>query len=413
MPMKNNSQTTRKLITPEDAAFSVVRRLNRKGYLALYAGGCVRDKLLGIEPKDYDVATDALPGDVCDLFGRTITVGAKFGVVVVMTGRQAVETATFRTDQGYIDGRRPESVKFTDAREDALRRDFTVNGMFENPLTDEIIDYVGGRKDLQNRIIRTIGNPRHRFDEDYLRMLRAVRFAAQLDFEIEPQTWQAIKRYSDRINNISIERVCQELESIFVSGNPSRGIDLLFESGLGCEIFQGMDKPEIETGISVLSELGGGLGMPLGLAAVFVAAQREKTCKYLKKLKLSNKRYSHALWMLENFKDFASEKIELSRLKELYACSEYQMLVMLSEAWLRATGGDMNGFEKNRSICSGFDRENVIPEPLLTGDDVIHAGCPKGPTVGRILKELKKLQLEEIINTKEQAEEWLKTQVSK
>jgi poly(A) polymerase len=411
MPMNKSSKKASKLITPEEAAFSVVRRLSRKGYLALYAGGCVRDKLLGIEPKDYDVATDALPQDVCDLFGKTITVGAKFGVVVVMIGRVSVEVATFRTDTGYIDGRRPESVRFADAREDALRRDFTVNGMFENPLTDEIIDYVGGRDDLQKKIIRTIGEATLRFGEDYLRMLRAVRFAAQLDFDIEPQTWHAIKRFSNRITEISIERISQELEAVFISKNPARGVDLLFKAGLGNEIFPEMPLEEIDKGLSVLSWLGGGLGMPLALASMFAGVDRKKACKYLKKLRLSNKRYSHTLWLLENFKDLASCELELFRLKELYVCSEYQMLVMLSEAWLVATGGDRGCFERNRKICEGFDCEKVIPEPLLNGVEIINAGCPKGPRVGKILKKLRKLQLEEIINNKSQAIEWLKSQI--
>ncbi len=175
----------------KQAAIEVIQELQRHGYQALLAGGCVRDMLLGRPAKDYDVATDARPDDVMRLFYRTLKVGAKFGVVIVLTRGRQVEVATFRSEAGYEDGRHPTRVDFTSVAEDASRRDFTINGMFYDPLKEQVIDYVGGQADLRNRIIRTIGDPDERFGEDYLRMLRAIRFSTQLGFEIEPHTYSA------------------------------------------------------------------------------------------------------------------------------------------------------------------------------------------------------------------------------
>ncbi len=177
----------------EPAARAIVQRLQDAGYQALYAGGCVRDRLRGVEPHDYDIATDAKPAEVQRLFPRTVAVGAQFGVVCVIEAGTEFQVASFRADGLYIDGRHPESVVFSSPEVDAQRRDFTINGLFFDPIRDELIDYVGGRRDLEARVLRAIGNPADRFREDRLRMLRAVRFAATLGFEIEPATWTAVR----------------------------------------------------------------------------------------------------------------------------------------------------------------------------------------------------------------------------
>ena len=202
-------------LSPRDAAVKILKTLRQDGYTAYLAGGCVRDELLGYHPKDYDIATDAKPDQVRALFKRTRYVGEAFGVVQVRMGKHTVEVATFRAEWGYEDGRRPTKVQFTDAQHDAQRRDFTINGLFEDPLAkdkdQQIIDYVGGRADLEARLVRAIGDPQERFSEDYLRMLRAVRFATRLRFEIEPATAAAIAPLADRLTKISRERIGQEV----------------------------------------------------------------------------------------------------------------------------------------------------------------------------------------------------------
>ncbi|MBE0535987.1 MAG: CCA tRNA nucleotidyltransferase, partial [Phycisphaerae bacterium] len=198
-------------MTNRQLAIKIIRRLHKAGRQALLAGGCVRDMLLNRTAKDYDVATDAHPDEVSRLFKRTLRIGAKFGVVMVMEEDQKVEVATFRTESGYADGRHPDQVAFATAKADASRRDFTINGMFYDPIEKRVIDYVSGQADLKSKIIRTIGNPKERFDEDYLRMLRAVRFSTQLGFKIEPKTKAAVCSNVQFISKISGERIATEL----------------------------------------------------------------------------------------------------------------------------------------------------------------------------------------------------------
>src|SRR5579862_7937628 len=216
----------------EQEALYIVRRLVDAGFRAVFAGGCVRDRILGVEPKDYDIATDARPEVVLRMFDRTVAIGAKFGVVgVVLDDGKPIEVATFRADAEYTDGRRPSSVRFGAIEEDAIRRDFTINGMFYDPIADQLIDLVGGMRDLRAGIVRAIGNPYDRFEEDHLRILRAARFAARLDFTIDPPTWAAMKRAAPTIVDISAERIGEELVMLMTEGRAARGIDLLTDSG--------------------------------------------------------------------------------------------------------------------------------------------------------------------------------------
>lgn len=214
------------------AATKLVRRLRESGFVAYFAGGCVRDALLGKKPKDVDIASDAEPEQVRSLFPRTVAVGAKFGVLRVLEGSFEFEVATFRSDGVYLDGRRPVSVTFSSPVEDAKRRDFTINGMFYDPIEDNVVDFIGGKLDLEHRLIRAIGDPTARFSEDHLRLLRGVRFAASLDFEIEKATWQAVRQNACQINTVSAERVRDELVKIFADPHRLRGLDLLDQSGL-------------------------------------------------------------------------------------------------------------------------------------------------------------------------------------
>ena len=218
--------------SPKAVAKEIVRRLQQAGFAAFWVGGCVRDFLLGREPQDFDIATDAKPEQVEKLFRKTIPVGKKFGVIIVVEGGHQFQVATFRAEADYQDGRRPEKIVFANAEADASRRDFTVNGLFYDPLTKKIHDWVGGEKDLRAKIIRTIGEPEERFGEDHLRMLRAVRFAAQLDFEIEPKTFAAVQKLAPKIKIISAERVRDELIKLFRPPHAARGLVLLRDSGL-------------------------------------------------------------------------------------------------------------------------------------------------------------------------------------
>ncbi|MFM2295247.1 MAG: hypothetical protein RLZZ350_1660, partial [Verrucomicrobiota bacterium] len=229
----------RRAVTPAPPAIAteIVRRLQAAGFAAGFVGGCVRDSLLGRLPGDFDIATNALSDAVEKLFPHTVAVGKKFGVIVVVEQGQQFQVATFRAESGYADGRRPEKISFGDAQADAMRRDFTVNGLFLDPISGELRDWVGGEKDLRARIIRTIGAPEERFGEDHLRLLRAVRFAAQLDFEIERATFAAVQTLAPKIKLIAIERVRDELVKLFAPPHAARGLDLLRASGLLPHVF--------------------------------------------------------------------------------------------------------------------------------------------------------------------------------
>src|ERR1017187_5489449 len=227
---------------PRAVAREIVERLQQAGFAAFWVGGCVRDLLLGREAQDFDITTDAKPEQVEKLFKRTVAVGRKFGVMVVVENKQQFQVATFRAEADYQDGRRPEKIIFANAEADALRRDFTVNGLFYDPLTQKIHDWVGGEKDLRAKIIRTIGSPAERFGEDHLRLLRAVRFAAQLNFEIEPQTFAAVQKLAPKIKLISAERVRDELIKLFAPPQPGR-MNGLVDEWIGGENAQGIARP--------------------------------------------------------------------------------------------------------------------------------------------------------------------------
>ena len=231
---------------PREFAVYVVERLREGGYEALWAGGCVRDQLLNIKPKDYDVATDATPEQVIDLFGKrkTVPVGISFGVVMVLGPSKKcgqIEVATFRADGEYLDGRRPDSVEFCSAEEDAKRRDFTINGMFYDPTSDMVIDYVDGQNDLKSKTVRAIGDPWSRFSEDKLRMLRAARFASTFGFEIESETADAIVALASNLNQVSVERIAQELRRMLAASSRGQALRDLFQLGLLAEIFPSLD----------------------------------------------------------------------------------------------------------------------------------------------------------------------------
>ncbi|MBN2182141.1 MAG: CCA tRNA nucleotidyltransferase [Sedimentisphaerales bacterium] len=397
-------------MTNKQAAITIIKQLRRNGFQALLAGGCVRDMLLGRRASDYDVATNARPEDVIGIFPRTLKVGAKFGVVIVLNKDRQVEVATFRTETGYADGRHPAAVKFSSAEEDARRRDFTINGMFFEPFQKEVLDYVGGQTDLKKKIIRTIGEPAERFDEDYLRMLRAIRFSTKLGFKIEPQTWSAIRANAEKITRISAERIAIELESILTHPNRATGVSLLLESGLASAVFDGFGAEDAKFAVAVLGQLRKGVDFALALAGFFAACQTKFAVEKCRILKLSRSRYKHIKFLLDNRGKLLDERMSLADLKKILAEPYFRDLYELQRAIQKATLPGRKGvaplIKLRRRIKSLGDIE-LRPSPLLNGHDLIRLGAVPGPGLGQLAEEMYIAQLEGILKTASQAEKWV------
>ncbi len=403
-------------MTNRQAAIKVIKRLQRSGFQALLAGGCVRDMLLGRRAKDHDVATDAQPKNVIELFKRTLKVGAKFGVVIVLIEGQQVEVATFRTETDYTDGRHPGSVEFTTAAEDAGRRDFTINGMFYDPLEKKVIDYVDGQADLKSRIVRTIGRPAERFGEDYLRMLRAVRFSTQLGFAIESSTWSAVCGNAKKIAKISGERIAMELEGILVHPNRVVGASMLIESGLAKVIFPGFTGEQAKSTISVLGHLRRKVDFALALASFFAGCQTDFAVRSCRILKLSRNRNKHIKFLLTNRGKLLEEQMSLAELKKVLVQPYFWDLYELQRAIQKAKG---DGRKSIAALIALRKRINAIgdvelqPEPLLNGHDLIRLGAVPGPTLGQLAEEMYIAQLEGTLHSVERAERWAKKWLQK
>ena len=394
-------------MTSRQAAIKIIERLHREGFQALLAGGCVRDMLLRRRAKDFDVATNAEPKDVIKMFRRTLKVGAKFGVVIVLIEDKQVEVATFRTETGYADGRHPASVKFADAAEDASRRDFTINGMFYDPLKKMVIDYVGGRADLKKRLVRTIGKPRDRFGEDYLRMLRAVRFSTQLGFAIERQSWSAICSNSKSIVKISGERIAMELEGILVSPNRAAGVSLLIKSGLAEAIFPAFGGEPAKLAVSVLGQLRKKIDFALALAGLFAGWPAEFAIEKCEVLKLSRNQTKHIKFLLTNRGKLLNERISLAELKMTLAEPYFGDLYELQRAIQKAGRKSAGVLVNLRKRIKALGDIELRPKPLLDGHDLIRLGAVPGPALGQLAQEMYISQLEGKLQTAEQAKEWV------
>lgn len=427
------------------AAFEIIRVLRRAGHEALLAGGCVRDYLLGREPKDHDVATSATPQQVLLLFPGALTVGAHFGVVIVRRGDEQVEVATFRTDGSYKDGRRPESVSFSTAEEDARRRDFTVNGLFRDPVDDRILDYVGGRADLEARLLRAIGDPMRRFEEDRLRLLRAVRFATVLGFEIEPETWRAVKASAHLLPAVSAERIRDEFVKILRHPCRQRGFDLLVESGLMAGILpevlalKGVQQPpqwhpEGDVFVHTRLMLGllpedASLTLVLGVLlhdiakpATFTVDEdgrirfnghdklgAEMAGEILRRLKFSNEVIEAVQPVVEHHMSFKDvTRMRQSTLKRMMARPTWPDELALHRVDCLGSNGMLDNYEFMVRKAGEFSSEPLIPRPLLSGHDLIALGWKPGKGVGQALSALQDAQLEGLVSTREEALEWLK-----
>ncbi len=389
-----------------EPAVRIVRRLRDAGHEALLAGGCVRDLLLGRQPKDYDVVTDARPERVCELFRRTRRVGAQFGVVLVRSRGVWIEVATFRSDGEYADGRHPSSVRFGDARADALRRDFTINGMFLDPLAGEVIDYVGGREDLRRRLVRAIGDPTRRFAEDHLRMLRAVRFAVVLGFDIEPATLAAIRAHAGRLRRIAAERIREELERMFSHPARARALDLLRETGLLLVLWPDArwNAGQIDAARQRLAALPAGASFCAAFAMLLAdrgLAEVERICR---SLAMSNEQTARIRWLIEHQHDLDDpDAIRLSSLKRLLAHPAFADLCDVARARYARRPDGRERLSRLEARIAAIPPERIAPPPLVTGDDLLARGVRPGPIYKRVLDALYTRQLDEELTTREQA----------
>jgi poly(A) polymerase len=438
-------------MTEREFAIAVVRRLQEAGHQALWAGGCVRDELLGLVPKDYDVATDAIPEEVRRLFRRNIPIGASFGVIKVLGPRDnpepvSVEVATFRSDvydegdEGEAgDGRRPRRVVYSSAREDALRRDFTINGMFFDPLKGELLDYVGGQEDLKARILRAIGEPAVRFTEDKLRLLRAVRMATRFELTVEPATATAIRAMAGQITVVSAERIAEELRRLLVDPQRARGLRLLDELGLVAPILRELlpmkglkqGPPAAPTGdlwdhvLRVLDLLGPAPSFPLALAALLHDVGKPRTVgrtpnRYTfyyhehvgarlandvgLRLKLSNEEREHTVWLVERHQYLCGARsMRPSKLKQVLVHSWIGDLLALHRADALAWGRSTEHVDYCEQLLREWTADDLNPSPLVTGEDLKKVGIPPGPPYKRLLDAVREAQLDGTIKTAAEA----------
>lgn len=392
------------------AAESVIKALLEAGHVALLAGGCVRDMLLSRVPKDYDVVTDALPDRVVELFKRTEQVGAKFGVVLVRLHGHQIEVATFRADGTYTDGRHPDAVVFGNEIDDAKRRDFTINGMFYDTAGKRIIDHVGGQQDIEARLIRAIGNPQRRFAEDHLRMLRAVRFAARFDFEIEPATAAAIRTHAHRLPAISPERIREELKLILTPPHRELGWRLIVSTGLVDHLMPPLQWREDETAAvgKRLEALHNKISFSLALAALLVRVEPSPAETACRGLRCPTTESKAVLWLLRNLPRVRrQETLDLADLKLLMADPRFDDLMALLRACLEGTGASASSYDRLTERSAEIDPQDVSPAPFVTGDDLVERDLPRGPVYATLLDKLYRAQLNQEITNRHAALERL------
>lgn len=376
-------------IAPREAAAWVARRLREAGFRALFAGGCVRDTLLGLEASDYDVATDASPDEVRRVFPRAIGVGESFGVMLVRHGGRSVEVATFRADGSYADGRRPEGVRFTDDREDALRRDFTVNGMFEDPETGEVIDHVGGRADLEARILRAIGDPAARMREDRLRTLRAARFAARFGLAIEPATEEAVRRFAGDLAAVSRERIGNEVRRMLAHPSRARAVELVDRLGLASSVLL-EPAGAAATDLSLVAALPPGAGLEESLAAWMLGrpgadgvreagAARQRAWR--EALVLSNGESDLLAAILANHERLPARwpAGDVAARKRLASSPGFRGALAL------LAGGGHPVAATVQDELPALEAQGLAPAPLVTGDDLVAIGLAPGPAFRPLL----------------------------
>lgn len=428
----------------------IVERLQAAWFEAFWVGGCVRDMLLGREPGDYDIATSALADEVERLFPDTIPVGKKFGIVVVVEAGEQYQVATFRAESDYQDGRHPGQVSFGDPQADAQRRDFTINGLFFDPVKGTTRDWVGGERDLKAKLIRAIGDPTERFREDHLRLLRAVRFAAQLGFEIEKGTWTAICKQAPNIRAISAERIRDELLKLFAPPHAARGLRLLRESGLLKEVLPEVEatsqceqSPDFHREGSVFNHLLAMLeNMPnpappeLPWAVLMHDVAKPQTAsrdsatgsihfyghehlgatmavEILERLRFPRKVIevvAHAVRCHMQFKD--APQMRQATLRRMLLRPTFPLELELHRLDCVGSHGRLDIYEYLKRSQADLDKKPEIHPPLLTGDMLKELGMPPGPAMGQLLQEARDLQLEEVLKTTDEAMAWARQKLS-
>ncbi len=425
-----------------ESAEQVVRRLREAGHAAYFVGGCVRDMVMGVEPHDFDIATSALPHHVRELFDTVIEVGAAFGVSRVRVAGDWFEVAAFRADLGYSDGRRPDAVRFTDARGDVQRRDFTINGLLHDPLTNEIIDYVGGRADIEAKLVRCIGDPEQRFDEDKLRLLRAVRFAARLGYDIETKTLAALRRAAPSVTTVSPERIGVELLNIFTGAHADRALVLLRETGLLQHVL-----PEINAMIGVAQPeqfhpegdvfehtrlMLGMMNSPspeLALAVLLHDAGKPSTYEKTDRIRFNE----HARVGSEIASDACRRLRMPNAVTETVAAliashmtfmdvanmRESRLVRFLREPWFEdalelhrldceASHRKLDNWRLCKERYESLEPDRIRPPRLVTGHDLIEMGYEPGPRFREILTAVEDAQLEGRLSSREGAIEFVR-----
>lgn len=389
-------------------ALKVVNTLKKSGFEAWIIGGAVRDMIMGITPVDYDIATSATPSDVQGLFQHTIPVGAQFGVIIVRISGMEFEVATLRADSSYSDGRRPDGVRFTDLKEDVLRRDFTMNGLALDPHTGIVTDLVGGIPDINAGVIRAIGKPVKRFEEDHLRPLRAVRFAAVTGFSIEKDTLNAIKQHAALVRQVSVERISEELRKLFEARDPVTGFRLADETGLLDVIIPELfDIKDIPFTAAVIDRLKG-TGANLMWAAVLFPLGPERAAAVLRRLKRSNQQIASVYSIIScateaerlPYDDVAAEK-------RLVRLPDFADGVNLLDARLKAAEKSTAPVEVARTRLLSWTAQDLHPQPVVSGNDVIAAGIPRGPRIASTLTMIEDEQLRGKITTHTEAVEFI------
>jgi poly(A) polymerase len=453
-------------ISSRELAARIVLRLQQAGFSAFWVGGCVRDFLLGREPQDYDIATDARPEQIEKLFRRTLAVGRKFGVMIVVEGKQQFQVATFRAEADYQDGRRPGKVVFSNAEADAQRRDFTVNGLFYDPIAEKLHDWVGGERDLRAKIIRTIGAPEERFTEDHLRLLRAIRFAAQLGFEIEPQTFAAVKKLAPKIELISAERVRDELIKLFappaswsssfslpgdtlkreLQPSAARGLVLLRDSRLLPGVLPELiatilcqQSPDYHPEGTVFEHIrlmlekmppGASPSLPWAVILHDIAkpatAERDAANgaihfyghekvgaamaeRILTRLRFPKKQIDEIVACVLNHMQFKDVKqMRKATLRRLLLRDTFPLELELHRLDCLGSHGNLEHYEFLLAQAEELKQQPAIRPPLLTGRDLIKLGMKPGPALGALLDEIREQQLQDELKTPRAARAWVK-----
>lgn len=443
-------------------ALKILKQLREAGHQAFWVGGCVRDLMMGRDPKDYDIATSAKPAEVMTLFPRTLAVGAQFGVIIVLEEGCQVEVSTFRSDGIYLDGRHPGEVSFSaDPREDVKRRDFTINGMLFDPQAEKVIDYVGGQSDLQEGIIRAIGVPLERFREDRLRLMRAVRFAARFRFQIEPETRQAIRDESRQIGVVSSERVRDELLRILREGCAASGMKLLEETGLlkallpevadmrgipqppeyhpegdvwqhTLLLMKFIDQAQDDPG---MADIRRSMGLPypsdtLAMGALLHDVGKPRTlqkqdrirfnkhaevgagmaAEICSRFRFSNRQQERIISLVRDHLRFIDlPRMKLSTLKKFVRQEGFEEHLELHRLDCLASHGNLNHWSQAREFLRQWSPESIRPPKLISGYDLMQLGFTPGPVFQKILRDVEDAQLEGLLSSKEEAVKFVRT----